>query len=69
MSAQTLREILALAREDGHYFQLLQADPTTALAGYDLTPDERYALEQRDRGLLVQLGVPADWADWFGIQH
>jgi hypothetical protein len=61
--------VLARAREDGHFYQLLQSDPATALAGEDLTQDERLALQDRDRSALLALGVPVEWADWWGIQH
>ena len=69
MAKETVMAVLERARQDGHFFQLLQASPTEALAGYDLTRDERFALEERDRGALIDLGVPAEWAEWWGIQH
>ena len=69
MAHETVEVILRRAREDGHFYQLLQSDPTTALEEYDLTRDERLALIGRDRAALEQLGVPADWADWFGVVH
>ncbi|HLH22844.1 MAG TPA: hypothetical protein VK066_09990 [Chloroflexota bacterium] len=69
MASQALMDVLARAREDGHFYQLLQSDPMTALAGDALTPDERRALQDRDRGALVALGVPAELAHWWGIQH
>ena len=57
------------ARDDGHFNQLLQSEPTQALDGYDLSEDDRLALIQRDRGALEALGILADWADWFGVVH
>ncbi len=69
MASEALASVLRRARDDGHFYQLLQSEPTTALEGYDLSEDERLALIQRDRGALEVLGVPADWADWFGVVH
>ncbi len=69
MASETLERVLRRARDDDHFYQLLQSDPTTALAGYDLSEDERLALIQRDRGALEALGVPANWAHWFGVVH
>jgi hypothetical protein len=69
MASEALENVLRRARDDGHFYQLLQSEPTTALEGYDLSEDERLALIQRDRGALEALGVPADWADWFGVVH
>jgi hypothetical protein len=69
MSRHALEMVLKRAREDGHFYQLLQSDPPAALAEYDLSQDERLALIQRDRGALEQLGVRPEWADWFGTSH
>ena len=69
MASEVLESVLRRARDDGHFYQLLQSEPTKALEGYDLSEDERLALIQRDRGALEDLGVPADWADWFGVVH
>jgi hypothetical protein len=69
MSKQAVMAVLERARADGHFYQLLQADPDTALAGYDLTRDEHLALLERDRTALLALGVPPEWADWWAIQH
>lgn len=64
-----LQDVLTRARTDPRFRQQLEAEPLQALADYPLSPDERYALIQRDRALLEQLGVADDWADWFGVQH
>jgi hypothetical protein len=69
MTRQALTTVLERARQDGHFYQLLQAEPTTALGGYDLTQDERLALLERDRGALLALGVSEEWAEWWGVVH
>lgn len=68
MTQQVLYDVLQRARTDGHFFQMLQAEPTTALADYELSQGERLALQRRDRAELLRLGVPIEWAEWFGIQ-
>ena len=69
MSREALEAVLERAQADGHFYQLLQSDPVAALADYELTQDERLALVERDRGVLLQLGVRPDWAEWFGLAH
>jgi hypothetical protein len=69
MARETVAAILQRAREDGHFYQLLQSSPTEALADYDLSADERLALIRRDRAALEALGIQRDWADWFGVMH
>ena len=69
MASAPLQAVLERARADGHFYQLLQSAPSDALAGYDLSQEERLALQQRDRATLVQLGVPLESAEWFAVQH
>ena len=69
MASVTLQSVLERARADGQFYQLLQAAPTEALAEYELSPEERQALQQRDRATLVQLGAPIEWVEWFAVQH
>jgi hypothetical protein len=69
MATNQLMALLARAREDGQFYQRLQSDPVVAPAGADLTQDELLALQERDRGALVALGVPTEWADWWSVQH
>lgn len=44
MSLEALGEILARASEDEGFRRRLAQSPEEALAGYDLTPEEREAL-------------------------
>ncbi len=44
MSQQALEAIIGRATLDTHFRELLFADPDQALAGYDLTREERAAL-------------------------
>ncbi len=69
MASEALSAVLERARQDPHFYQLLQSDPARALADYPLSQTERLALLGRDRGALVELGVPVEWAHWFGVQH
>ena len=69
MSRKVLESILVRARQDGHFYQQLQADPLEALDDYELSQDERLALIRRDRAALEALGIPREWTDWFAVQH
>ncbi len=69
MASETLQSVLERARTDDHFYQLLQSDPTAALADYPLSQDERLALQRRDRAALVALGLPIEAVEWFAIQH
>ena len=69
MAITTVGAILERARTDGHFFQMLQAEPTKALEGYDLAQEERLALMRRDRAALLGLGLPIETVEWFAILH
>ena len=44
MSAEAVADILARALRERAFAELLRTEPDRALAGYDLTPDERAAI-------------------------
>ena len=59
MSRDALTQALARASADAAFRSQLQSNPESALAGYDLTPEERAALMRGDAGQLRALGVDA----------
>jgi len=59
MSQQMLAELVERASTDAAFRSQLTSDPTSALAGYDLTGEERAALLNRDVAKLHALGVEA----------
>ncbi len=59
MSQATLAEVVERASVDETFRARLQSDPESALAGYELTPEERSALRSGDRAALKALGVDA----------
>jgi hypothetical protein len=60
MSKQDLQAALERAIDDPSFRSQLANDPTAALAGYDLTTDERNALMSADQGQLEQHLGPLD---------
>jgi hypothetical protein len=60
MSRQALEEVLARAMEDHDFRSRLLRDPEPALAGYDLSPQERDALIAGDlRRVLLAASADA----------
>lgn len=59
MSRQALVEAVERASTDAAFRSQLESDPTSALAGYDLTSEERKALVSREATQLHALGVEA----------
>jgi hypothetical protein len=59
MSVHDLTRIIERASSDFTFLTQLNEDPDRALAGYDLTPDERAAVLQPDPARLEALGVDA----------
>ena len=57
--SEALNQVIERASTDEAFRSKLQSDPTGALAGYDLTPDERAALMSGDHEALQALGVDA----------
>ena len=55
--SEALNQVLERASTDEAFRTRLQSDPTNALAGYDLTPDERAALSSGDTEAMEALGV------------
>jgi hypothetical protein len=60
MSKQALQSALERAIDDSAFRQQLASDPNTALASYDLSPEERTALMSADQGQLEQHLGPLD---------
>jgi hypothetical protein len=58
MSA-ALNQVIARASTDEAFRARLQSDPMAALAGYELTPEERAALRSGDHEAIQALGVDA----------
>ena len=59
MSRAILAEVVGRASSDPAFRSQLQSDPASALAGYDLTGEERTALLNHDTAKLQALGVEA----------
>jgi hypothetical protein len=57
MSHTTLFEVVDRVRTDRAFQEQMVANPEVALAGYDLTPEERAALLRGDPTELQGLGV------------
>lgn len=57
MTETILKEIVHRAVRDGAYRAQLQRDPSSALAGYSLSADERSAIASGDPARLTALGV------------
>jgi hypothetical protein len=50
--ARTIGDLLVRAALDDAFRDALEREPDAAMAGYDLTDDERRVLRRRDRELL-----------------
>ena len=59
MSQEILATVVERALIDPSFRAQLQTDPYTALAGYDLSEDERSALVARDTQRVRAMGVDA----------
>jgi hypothetical protein len=59
MSRETLVQVVERVSTDAAFRAQFESDPTSALAGYDLTGEERTALLNRDATKLQALGVDA----------
>ncbi|HEX6509382.1 MAG TPA: hypothetical protein VF221_17270 [Chloroflexota bacterium] len=57
MSVKDTTEVLARAREDPTFRELLETEPDRALHGYDIEPWERAAIISGDTARLEELGV------------
>ena len=57
MSLDTLTRVIERASVDDAFRARLASDPAGALAGYDLSAEERAALLRGDRSQLQALGV------------
>ena len=66
MSAEALGQVIERASVNAEFRALLGSDPQRALAGYDLTPDERAALTSGDVRRLRALGVDLRTSKWGG---
>ncbi len=59
MSQDAMAKVIERAGSDAGFRAQLQTSPESALAGYDLTPEERAAVMSGDSGELRSLGVDA----------
>ena len=57
MSRDTMAKVIERASTDTGFRAQLQANPESALAGYDLTADERAAVLTSDAGRASDIGV------------
>jgi hypothetical protein len=57
--SETLSKVLDRASTDAAFRTLLRSNPDAALAGYDLTAEEKAALMSGDERQLQDLGVDA----------
>ncbi|HEY7063201.1 MAG TPA: Os1348 family NHLP clan protein [Chloroflexota bacterium] len=57
--SEALNKVIERASTDTTFRSRLQSDPASALAGYDLTPDERAAVMSGDSGRMESLGLDA----------
>ena len=64
MSRQTIAQVVDRASTDAQFRAQLERDPENALAGYDLTPQERSALLSGDENQLRELGVDQRITKW-----
>ena len=60
MSKENVEAIIGKAIMDAAFRQALLADPEKALAGYDLTVDEKAALRTLDSETLTSMGNSLD---------
>jgi hypothetical protein len=69
MSLYYVQKFLFELNRDQDRQAAYRADPTAALAGYELTPDERAALVEPDIGFLYHLGVNGQILMHFAALH
>jgi hypothetical protein len=67
MSKGTVNQVIQRAIGDAAFRRQLQSDPKKALAGFDLTADERSAITSGDPGKLTALGVDQRMSKAFNL--
>lgn len=67
MSKGTVNQVIQRAIGDAAFRRQLQNDPKKALAGFDLTADERSAITSGDPGKLTALGVDQRMSKAFNL--
>lgn len=67
MTESTLKKIVHRAVKDGSFRAQLQRDPAKALAGFDLTADERSAIAAGDPARLTALGIDQRMSKAFAV--
>jgi hypothetical protein len=66
MSQQAMAQVVERASADAQFRATLERDPDNALAGYDLTSEERRTLLSGDNSQLRELGVDQRTSKWAG---
>ena len=66
MSQQAIAQVVERASADAQFRAQLERDPDNALAGYDLSPEEREALLSGDNKQLHELGLDQRMSKWAG---
>jgi hypothetical protein len=64
VSLRTLIDVTYKLMTDGDFRNLLVNEPDRALAGFNLTEEEREAVRRRDRWLLEECGLEEWTARW-----
>ena len=59
MSQENLAQVIERASTDAAFRSQLQSNPEAALAGYDLSAEEKAALKSGDASKLSEMGVDA----------
>lgn len=63
-----MHAVLDRACKDPRFCQLMIDDPDRALAGFDVTPEEREALKSCQREQLVAVGLDERMTSWIPWQ-
>jgi hypothetical protein len=62
VSVEAMIEVIERVEVDDEFRLQLRTNPDAVLANYDLTPAEAAALKSGYRRVLLELGLPADYA-------
>jgi hypothetical protein len=67
VASKNLTTVIQRAISDGAFRRQLQSDPTTALRGFNLSPDEVAAIRSGDSGKLMSLGIDQRMSKTFSL--